>query len=503
MHGDRFTVKINTVRESMNQQRLYEILDAYFNLSELSEICFTLQIDFEHISGHEKRAKIRDFIRYCLAQQRIPDLLQLLSELRPHLAEELNQPFSFPTALTFSESDSIPWALVKQICQEKNVRHAQILREKHDPALYVERKELYHHVQVFLDTPTVSYLVLRGRSGTGKTGFLSHLQNQWLTNPDIACLVYDCKSLQISDREAGRDLLDSLAIGLLPQPDRTLIDQWLNRIESDPQFDASKHRFVLIADAINESKNMPAIAAWLTQLQIDRQRSWLKVIISCRPHAWKSLTQLMFAGYTESEHGLARTYFYQPENIGQRFLEVGDFSNEEAREAYYQHQIKFKLSPANYEDLEPEVQQRLKEPLLLWLVSYICSNKNQRVSSRIVGSDIFLIPAYVKARLMRDELDEEEIREIENFLQEKLPQQMVDNEKCRNTVPTEDVTRQLGKHRIYLERLLRMGLLEETALQHIGFRYERFYDYYFGWEIRKRVQNHVELGCIPTEGWTY
>ncbi|HRQ38347.1 MAG TPA: NACHT domain-containing protein [Chloroflexota bacterium] len=487
----------------MNQQRLYEILDTYFNLSELSEICFTLQIDFEHISGHEKRAKVRAFIQYCVVQQRIPELLQLLSDLRPHLAKELSQPFSPPATPTFFESDPIPWDLVKQICQEKNARHADILREKYDPTLYVERMELYHHVEVFLDTPTANYLVLRGRSGTGKTGFLSNLHNRWLTNPDIACLVYDCKSLQISDREAGKDLLDLLARGLLPQPDRILIDQWLNRIESDTQFDTSKHRLVLIADAINESKNMPAIAAWLTQLQIDRQRPWLKIIISCRPHVWKSLTQLVFAGNTESEYGLARTHFYQPENMGQRFVEMGDFSNEEAREAYHLHQIRFKLSPTNYEDLEPEVQQRLKEPLLLWLVSYICSNKNQMVSSRAIGSDIFLIPAYVKARLKRDELDEEEIRKIENFLQEELPQQMVDKGKCRNTIPTEDITRQLGEQRFHLERLLRMGLLEETALQHISFRYERFYDYYFGWEIRKRAQNDIALGCIPTEGWTY
>ena len=104
----------------------------------------------------------------------------------------------------------IAWPTLKAVCQEKSKYHLDLLRQKYDPDLFVDR-DLLHHVRRFMESNDVCYLVLNGQSGMGKTGFLCRLEEHFRQDPAIACLVFDCGALvEVSEVKSEVPLLDRL-----------------------------------------------------------------------------------------------------------------------------------------------------------------------------------------------------------------------------------------------------------------------------------------------------
>lgn len=65
--------------------RLREMIDAYFNESELRTLCFDISIDEEILIGETKQDKVRQLLLYCTRRGRINDLVNACRQARPHL----------------------------------------------------------------------------------------------------------------------------------------------------------------------------------------------------------------------------------------------------------------------------------------------------------------------------------------------------------------------------------------------------------------------------------
>lgn len=67
------------------QSQLKENLKAFFDETDIKELCFDLNIDYEDLSGETKRAKIMALITYTRNQGRLQDLWDYSRRLRPNL----------------------------------------------------------------------------------------------------------------------------------------------------------------------------------------------------------------------------------------------------------------------------------------------------------------------------------------------------------------------------------------------------------------------------------
>ncbi|MEZ4592137.1 MAG: hypothetical protein R3D55_13495 [Chloroflexota bacterium] len=62
---------------------LQEPLATSFNLDELRQLCFSLNIDYENVPGETKEAKVRELICYCYRRDHLNALLDYCQQVRP------------------------------------------------------------------------------------------------------------------------------------------------------------------------------------------------------------------------------------------------------------------------------------------------------------------------------------------------------------------------------------------------------------------------------------
>ena len=60
-------------------------LKANFNDSELRDICFELQIDYENLAGTNKADKARELMLYLDRRDRLLEILKICQQLRPNV----------------------------------------------------------------------------------------------------------------------------------------------------------------------------------------------------------------------------------------------------------------------------------------------------------------------------------------------------------------------------------------------------------------------------------
>ncbi len=64
--------------------QLYRKMEPVFNESELQELCFELNVDFESLNGSNRLDKLRALITYMNRRQELPTLVKRCQKLRPH-----------------------------------------------------------------------------------------------------------------------------------------------------------------------------------------------------------------------------------------------------------------------------------------------------------------------------------------------------------------------------------------------------------------------------------
>jgi len=67
------------------QKELHRLLDSHFNESELRDLCFNLDVDFENLPGMGKKDRARELVLHCRRYALTEALLTELMEMRPDL----------------------------------------------------------------------------------------------------------------------------------------------------------------------------------------------------------------------------------------------------------------------------------------------------------------------------------------------------------------------------------------------------------------------------------
>ena len=70
------------------RMELRQNLVAAFNDSELRDLCFDMNVDYESLNGENKADKARELVAYCERRQSVPGLVAKCQELRPKVSWE-------------------------------------------------------------------------------------------------------------------------------------------------------------------------------------------------------------------------------------------------------------------------------------------------------------------------------------------------------------------------------------------------------------------------------
>jgi hypothetical protein len=65
--------------------QLFRLIDSHFNDSEVRDLCFELDVDYDNLSGDNKRDKARELVIWMRRYGRLEELTELLMSKRPHL----------------------------------------------------------------------------------------------------------------------------------------------------------------------------------------------------------------------------------------------------------------------------------------------------------------------------------------------------------------------------------------------------------------------------------
>lgn len=122
----------------MSTQELARILKASFNESELRDLCFELQVDYESVSGKNKSDKARELVGYMERHGQFGQLYEQVKKLRPH-------------AIKASQSGGLVAQSLDQNDPRANEAQNLIvqLREYHEQLS--EWKELHNHLDETLN----------------------------------------------------------------------------------------------------------------------------------------------------------------------------------------------------------------------------------------------------------------------------------------------------------------------------------------------------------------
>ncbi|MCP4426341.1 MAG: glutamine synthetase III [Chloroflexi bacterium] len=74
---------------------LFNLIRDSFNISELNELCLEMNIKYEDLSGTNLGDKVRELVYYCRRHQLLPELLQIIKDVRPKLKVRLEKIFDF------------------------------------------------------------------------------------------------------------------------------------------------------------------------------------------------------------------------------------------------------------------------------------------------------------------------------------------------------------------------------------------------------------------------
>jgi len=78
--------EVSGVEKSIVRSRLRRYLRDLFDESELRDLCFDLEIDFDGLQGEGKGDKVRELLAYVERRGRTNELLELCRRLRPNVS---------------------------------------------------------------------------------------------------------------------------------------------------------------------------------------------------------------------------------------------------------------------------------------------------------------------------------------------------------------------------------------------------------------------------------
>jgi hypothetical protein len=80
-----YTPEEKAAKGDVDLVKLRDGLAAHFNESELRDLCFELDVDYEDLPGEGKTAKARELVAYHERRGLIPKLAEICRHLRPNV----------------------------------------------------------------------------------------------------------------------------------------------------------------------------------------------------------------------------------------------------------------------------------------------------------------------------------------------------------------------------------------------------------------------------------
>jgi hypothetical protein len=143
-------------------KELRALLIESFDLEELHSLCFDLDIDFDSLAGSTIDSKARELIAACQRHNRLPDLLAVCRQQRPHIAwPDLPGKSAVYPADTLSPIHTYLTGKIQDLQQQINIfyplpafptHEAQLLLaainivQKADEQLFTKSDQFYHDV---------------------------------------------------------------------------------------------------------------------------------------------------------------------------------------------------------------------------------------------------------------------------------------------------------------------------------------------------------------------
>ncbi len=397
---------------------------------------------------------------------------------------------------TRAKVSQFSWNLLRNTASQITQSRSQDIREKYDPELYLQRQDVKQAFDDFLQSDKTCFLLL-GQSGVGKSNFMMSLLDAYQARVDLCFLVYNAAHLSYEKslgQTIGQEFEQYLEFAQDIE-DAAIQNIWaeIGRIEG-----IEERKFILVLDAINEHPGAGRFLRRVNELVADSMFPWLKIVISSRPQAWRTMQRGQVIPRSK--------YFRPPQSkiigvelkkfeLSEPVVEMSGFGFGEIEEAYGIYQRKYNLQ-SEFGNLSGRVKALLQDPLILRLISVTC--ENQQIPQTLPPQD--LIEDYINHLLASGRMHNKDIL----FLKQEIVPRLVREGEFTNIIEPEQIAVALTQNGqqlselIYNEERLSNGqrinqsftnLVDAGILtlqgsgqnEGIAFKYERFYEHYLGW----------------------
>jgi len=230
---------------------------------------------------------------------------------------------------------------------------------KYHQDLYHKRKGPEEKLDKFADS-SKTVLLLVAASGAGKTNLLCEFTRKRLEQDDIFLHFY---ARNYEGQPFARLIEESLHLAA------GQIDHLWASLNCAPQSHNGRKVFIVV-DAINEYERPEKLFGEVMSFVRGTPFPWLKVIVSCRPLAWKTIERQI------NLEGVSLYAMQMADGSSKAYLDIGSFSKEEAEEAFAKYvgstedvRRRFGLQILTpWEGLSPQVQELVQNPIMLRFV---------------------------------------------------------------------------------------------------------------------------------------
>jgi hypothetical protein len=391
----------------------------------------------------------------------------------------------------------LTWWQLQKVARTISERRMAGVRGKYRVDLYLQRDATKAAFDRFLASDKTCF-VLTGKSGVGKSNFLLALAEEYHPrHPRVCLLMYNAATFDPSQgliAVVNADFNNHLRLTGRSE-EEGIEDIWreLNRIEG-----MERRVVVLALDAINENAQARALLEEVNRFVEGSPWPWLKVVITSRPEAWRNIKRGLM---------LAEGRYYREVGEADLGIELMLFEPDELPRVYEKYQQAYGLQTP-YERLTRDTEEALRDPLMLWLVAE--SHQGKEIPPDISRREIY--DDYINALIKTERMSLTDVR----FLEQELMPWVIREGDPDKAIPARVVSRaQTSDGRslfplIHAEEMLSSGrpfnesyrnLVDAQILEQrggpldyeIGFKYERFYEYYGGKYIHESNRVREDL----------
>lgn len=381
----------------------------------------------------------------------------------------------------------LTWHLLQEVSRLVSAKNFSHVRTRYHPNLYMQPRDAKQAYEAFLTSDKTAFVLL-GRSGVGKSAFLQSVADEHEAGNQICALLFDAAKID-PDTPLLTTIQRDLQAYLLWEGEKAEAGvpdflQEIARIEGIDQ-----HRVVLFLDAVNENQTPKRLLQQIDALVGLSPYPWFKVVLSSRPEAWRAMTR----GVQLHEN---RYYIPTGEVLGTELtfshsgFEIKAFKREELPLVYEKYRQFYDLQ-TSFEQLSVEQRQLIRDPLTLKLIADIY--RGQAISA-VLNPGMILEQLLQSGRL--------EVADMQ-FLQEDILPLMMTGELFNAVITAQQVNTTITRagrplfELVQVDEVLSTGrrinqsftnlvdaeilaLLGSPMDYVIGFKYERFYDYFAG-----------------------